>query len=288
MDRIQDFEVNSPRWLSLEDFEGEEWKKVSGYEERYMVSNYGRVKSYHKHNNHCCPKILKQYYKEGNRCYWKVYLFKDGKGKTIYVHRLVAKAFIPNPKNLPEVNHKDENKLNPHKSNLEWCDRKYNCNFGTLPNRMREHANRRWTEYIENENRYGIKHRMVHQYDLNGNYIASYNSQKEAGLETGINKNSICDACKERALSAGGFIWTYTKNIEEVKKKVKLAKGVKGRNRKNTLPIEQYTLDNKYICTYKNALSAAKQNGLCYTSILMCAKEKWKKYGGFIWKYKTS
>lgn len=62
--------------------------------------------------------------------YYRVALCKNGKAKTIYIHTLVAKVFIPNPNNYKIVNHKDENKTNNNVENLEWCDIKYNHNYG--------------------------------------------------------------------------------------------------------------------------------------------------------------
>lgn len=289
MDNIQDFEINSPRWLSLEDFEGEVWKQVVGYEERYKVSNYGRVKQLDNNglSKYSLPRILKQYFPNNRGCYWFVDLYINGKSKHKRVHRLVAKAFLPNPNNLPEVNHKDENKQNPHLDNLEWCTRKYNANYGTMPKRMGEHIKRRKRESINNGNNGYLKHKEVHQYDLNGNYIASYYSQKEAEAQTGANRNSICDVCKGRALSAGGYLWSYTKDKKEIDVKASFAKGIKSRRRKKVLPIEKYTLDNKFICLYDNASIAARDVGVHYTNIIKCAKGERRQCAGFIWKYHT-
>ena len=105
----------------------EQWKSITGYEGLYEVSSLGRVKSL-KYD-----KILKPG-KVGNG-YLAVVLFRNGKGKTLKVHRLVATAFIPNPLGLPEINHKDENKTNNAKSNLEWCSRWYNTHYGTMQER---------------------------------------------------------------------------------------------------------------------------------------------------------
>ena len=112
------------------------WKDIQGYEGLYQISNLGRVKSLERiiiTNNgitkKISEKILKPYLK-GNG-YYNIVLRKDSKTKCYFVHRLVAKEFIPNPDNLPQVNHKDENKLNNNVDNLEWCTSKYNNNYGT-------------------------------------------------------------------------------------------------------------------------------------------------------------
>lgn len=98
----------------------EEWKNVIGYEGLYEVSNLGRVRRVNK-------GLLKL---QNNQGYNQVYLYKCGIRKGIRVHRLVAQAFIPNPDNLPEVNHKNEDKMNNSVDNLEWCTAKYNVNYG--------------------------------------------------------------------------------------------------------------------------------------------------------------
>ena len=114
----------------IENLEGEIWKDVVGYEGLYQVSNKGRVKSLHIQEKVLC-NLDSGYYNTIN-------LFKDGKGKHYYVHRLVAQAFIPNPNNYPQINHKDENHYNNNVENLEWCTSKYNCNYGTRNIRFSE------------------------------------------------------------------------------------------------------------------------------------------------------
>ena len=99
------------------------WKDIIGYENKYQVSNKGRIKSlYRKSNN---SEIILIPYKN-TRGYLYVKLVKGNIIKSYAVHRLVATAFIDNPSNLPQVNHKDENKENNIITNLEWCDNKYN------------------------------------------------------------------------------------------------------------------------------------------------------------------
>ena len=100
------------------------------------------------------------------------------------VHRLVAEAFIENPYNLEEVNHKDENPSNNNVDNLEWCSHKYNIN-------------------------YGIRGKKTIQYDLQGNKIKEWNSAKEASDKLVISANSICSCRAGKLKMAGGYIWTY-------------------------------------------------------------------------------
>lgn len=109
----------------------EEWKTLEGFDNHqyggYLISNYGRVKNGH-------GKIL--YLVVTKKGYNKVQLYSNCKKKSPFVHRLVAKTFIPNPENLPQVNHKDTNKANNHVDNLEWCTNKQNAHHALANNLM--------------------------------------------------------------------------------------------------------------------------------------------------------
>lgn len=109
------------------------YKDIPGYEGLYQVSNLGNVKSLKNYHKTIKSTILKSFIIRG---YYRVELYKNGIGKQLFVHRLVAMTFIPNPNNHPQVNHKDENKLNNSVDNLEWCTAKYNINYGTGRSRM--------------------------------------------------------------------------------------------------------------------------------------------------------
>jgi hypothetical protein len=129
----------------------------------------------------------------GYKC---VPLCKNGKQKWHKVHRLVATAFIPNEKNLPCVNHKDENKLNNSANNLEWCDYLYNNSYGNNAplKRMKEAITKR-----------------VCMYDTNGNLVAEFESAAEAQRRTGIKQSNISHCCLGRPYfrTAGGYVWKF-------------------------------------------------------------------------------
>ena len=149
----------------------EEWRPIEGYEGLYEVSNLGRVRSldmyvksrygnYRLHKGKVLSPTKDRY------GYLTVTLNCNGKSKTIKIHRLVAQAFLPNPDNLPQVNHRDENPSNDNVDNLEWCNAKYNSNYKTRNIRIRETA-------IKNGNWTGLsREEYQHQYYL----------KKKAGL----------------------------------------------------------------------------------------------------------
>ena len=166
----------------------EHWKAIAGYEGLYEVSDLGRVKSLW----HGKEKILKPGKHTGG--YLNVYLCKDGHGKTVKIHRLVAESFIPNPQGLDTVNHKDEVKTNNTVSNLEWMSRADNNNYGT--------RNKRITESLS---------KQVQMFDeKTGELLATFPSINEAWRVTGIYKSGISGCCNGKRKSAGGYVWKYS------------------------------------------------------------------------------
>lgn len=184
----------------------EKWKDIEGYP-GYQVSNLGQVRSlnYRRTGQVMVLKPVKN-----EKGYLNVQLPKNEKIKTCRVHRLVATAFIPNPDNLPYINHKDENKENnfvwinpdgtvdPERSNLEWCDCAYNNNYGTRNQRQAE----------SQTNRPDCSKRVA-QYSLDGILVAIYPSAHEAARQTGFLQGNISNCCRGLHKTAYGFIWRY-------------------------------------------------------------------------------
>lgn len=157
-----------------------EWKAPDGYDGLYLVSNTGIVYSVRRR------AILKP---DNARGYLQVTLQKDGERSRKKVHRLVAELFIPNPDNLPCVNHKDENKGNNTVDNLEWCTVEYNNKFGSRTEKSKK-------TQIENAQK-------------NGKTKTVYESSKQAERETGIYHSHISKCCIGKAKTAGGARWEY-------------------------------------------------------------------------------
>lgn len=155
----------------------EEWKDTEYM--GYKVSNLGQIKNKQ-------GKILKTQIRRGY-CDVGLHIQGQRQPKIVKVHRLVAKAFIPNPNNYPIINHKDENKQNNRVDNLEWCTQKYNLNYG--------HRNDK------------IKKKVL-QFDSNNNFIKEYESVADASRECNINAGTIYRSCKTY-YKAGSFIWRY-------------------------------------------------------------------------------
>lgn len=152
------------------------------FEENYAISNFGNIK------NTKTNKILKT--RVNHKGYLKTNISINGKLKTVFPHRLVGKMFIYNPNELPMINHKDECKTNNHINNLEWCDNKYNCNYGKAQERKAQKIRKK-----------------VYQYDLKGNLLKVYISTTEAAKKVNGNDSGICRACNGKLKTYRGYIW---------------------------------------------------------------------------------
>lgn len=176
----------------------EVWKDIDDYKGLYQVSTLGRVRSVERvaNNGNRIGRIRKAYVPLNG--YPQVCLSNSNKHKTLNIHQLVANAFISNPHDLPQVNHKDEDKTNNCIFNLEWCDAKYNSNWGT--NISRSAAARK------NDPKRSIS---VTQLNTDGVLLASFQSAHEAERQTGIHHANILACCLGERKTAGGYVWKY-------------------------------------------------------------------------------
>lgn len=174
---------------------------------RYEIFKDGTVFS------HITKKFLKPSDING---YESVELFNEYGSRRILIHRLVAQAFIPNPNNWPQVNHKDENKKNNNVNNLEWCTAKYNMNYNDGVKRRT--AKRDYTNpvFAQNARINGAKRsKPVIQINKSGCFVNSFSSGAEASRCTGINQAHLLECCAGKRKTAGGFIWKYHKERGE-------------------------------------------------------------------------
>ena len=178
----------------------EVWKDIEGYEGLYQVSNLGRVRSTTRkqlanirNNKYITKKGQVLTPMISNAGYGRVTLFKERKRKMYSVHRLVAMAFIDNPDNLPEVNHKDGNKRNNEIHNLEWCSKSANAKHA-YDNKLTKHYTRK-----------------ILQYNVNGELLKEWDSLISITRELGYNFKTIQSVCAGhgRAKTAFGYIWKY-------------------------------------------------------------------------------
>ena len=166
----------------------EEWKPISGYTDKYAVSNMGRVFSRKS------KTILKPQVRGRNRSYLCVQLYADSSTKRSYdIHRLVAEAFIDNPDNLPIVNHRSGDKLDCAATNLEWATHAINVQHAYDNGLIRP-----------SHKGYGIAQCM-----LTGELIATYPTYMSIQNELGIGRTSVYNCCMGYQASTSGYTWRF-------------------------------------------------------------------------------
>ena len=178
------------------------YKDIKDLEGKYQVSNFGNVLSLNFHRSGK-PKLMKQ--KENNNGYLLVGLRKNGKQKFFQIHRLVAETFLPNPNNLPCVNHKDEDKTNNFvgtqendykDGNLEWCKHDYNNKYGSRIQRAAK------------TNTNGKKSKKVLQFTKYGEFIREWPSTMECE-RNGFYNSHVSACCRGEQKTHKGYIWKY-------------------------------------------------------------------------------
>lgn len=177
----------------------EQWKAIDEFPE-YEVSNFGNVRSI---DRFFVDSVGRRYYKkgqlikltlQGKNAYKQVMvgIRSNHKMHRLIVSRLVAKAFIPNPDNLPQVNHKDEDPTNNHVDNLEWCTAKYNVNYGGHIARQAEHRSR-----------------GIDIYDKDMNFLESLPSGVAVSKKYGVSRSMISDCCNNKRFLAKNYHFEF-------------------------------------------------------------------------------
>lgn len=194
----------SKRWLSLEPLENEEWKPIEGFEGLYEISNMGRVKRlpYSIQTTNPKNKNVKydRHFKGGiikgsisNNGYRRVTISKNAKLYYYHVHSLVAHAFIPNPEDLPCINHKNEDKTDSRVSNLEWCSYEYNNKYNNLLSRS-------------SATRHNFYSRQIRLTSIDGKTIKDFPSQFEAAKYLHTTKEMILRTARKERKTCRGYI----------------------------------------------------------------------------------
>lgn len=232
--------------------EKEEWKDCLGYETLYQVNKKGDIRSCHNGKWHILSASISK------RGYRHFLFHKDGKRKNVRGCRLVAEAYIPNPDNLPFVNHKDENPANDCVENLEWCTCEYNNNYGTA--RQRSSINH-------------SKNRPVCMFNVDGTFIREfYNINNAAKFVDGAH-TCILRCCNNKGFCYKGYIWRYKEDADSVMDAVALYKNSKTTNRK----IEVYL--NGEVKVFNSMSEAARE-----LEISRDALRKYNHLGDISWK----
>lgn len=181
------------------------WKDIPNYEGSYQVSNYGRIKSLPRKRIRKTEKVLKSF--TNNSGYEIIRLYQNGLERKYLIHRLVAEVFVTNVNNLPQVNHIDGNKHNNNVNNLEWCTASQNMKhsyangLNKITEKRRKICSKNGKIAIESSKR------KVNQYDIEGNFIKTWDSILQIKRKLNIDNSAISKCCKNKRKTAGGYIW---------------------------------------------------------------------------------
>lgn len=253
--------------------EQEIWKDIPGFEGLYQVNQWGDIFSLYSNK-----KLKYSYSNDGYKQYG---LYKKRKRYGIMAHKAVALAFIPNPKNYPMVNHKDENKQNNYVDNLEWCTARYN------------------NIYSNNGKRSGEKTgKKIYCYNLDGTLYKIYPSAREAARDLNISSGNISTIAqwkeisseKKNIVSIKNKIFSFVERTsEEVINRYEKTQDRKMCNKNNRLSkkIQQFTLDNIPLATYLSTQEASRQTNISASQIRRAARlyDEEKTCHGYKWKY---
>lgn len=260
------------------------WKDIKGYEGYFMISNLGRVKSVERYVpqgnslRHVDERIKRVHI--GAYGYPSVTLCKDRKSISIPIHRLLARAFIPNPDNKPHIDHIDTDICNYALSNLRWVTAKENRNNPLTLKHCSEntYSKSALRKRIETRIKKPTKTspRRVFQYSKSGEFIAEYESSREAQRITGIMASSIRSAYNGKRYSAGGYVWKQIKEDDVSYEKP---------THPNAKAVLQYDREGNLIKEWPSLRAVCEVYGSAPSNLSKSiARQKFR--GKYIWKFK--
>lgn len=241
--------------------EGELWKPCPEFENKYLISSHGRILGIGIYNTCKKGELIKQHKKHGRNGYMQVRLYDGGRARTIETHTLVAKAFIPNPSNLPMINHIDENKANNHVDNLEWCTNKYNIRYSNT--------------------------KKVDVYTKDGKFIETLDAIVDAEAKYNIPTSNISRCCLSKDGVTRGFQFRYhgspfvPKPPVSIRTEKRRHNGIKPKEF-YYVSVDEYTTDGLYIKTWEKVSLASQKYNIPTTNISKCCKGSIKTICGRI------
>lgn len=285
--------------MELKDLVGEIWRDIPGLEDYGMISNYGRVKrlAFESYNSmgrlrSYKERIQKQkitlyfnIFKQDSRGHLNVRIQIGGVAHSISVGRMVYYCFVERfdlSDRSIYISYKDYNALNPTPENLFKTD-----HSGLQQHIMRSgrkdmhfgHNEANQVVFSERGRQVNIK--KVHQYDMQGIYVATYDSLTDAADQTGVGLSHISAAARAVALTAGGFLWRFGRKnqkiaVKEIHARIRASKGVS---------VSRYNMDGKKIATYYNINQAAIQVGVKRESLRNAVHGKTLVLADSVWRH---
>ena len=183
-----------------------QWKDIIGYENEYQINQFGEIRTLKDSPKLKKYNVLKPQINKRNGYVYQM-LYKNGKEKLLRVHRLVAMAFLPNPNNLPQVNHKDGNKQNNSVDNLEWCEQSYNMKHAFKTGLEKPSEKQKAAVRKTNEKK---RKRVVRTM---GDEKIEYESATVAARKNNVGISTICRYCNKKRMPKDGASWQYIEDL---------------------------------------------------------------------------
>lgn len=278
---MEKVEVNSERWFSLADLNDEEWRNIPN--SYCMISNYGRLKRLEYEKDIYNQSVYRHYRYEERILkatlsplgYYHTRIIIKNKLTDVRINRLVAEAFVPNPKHLPHVNHKNEISTDNVATNLEWCTPEYNNNYGTARQRL----------VATRKNREIDKWHNIIQYSLTGEHTKTFLCKSDL-VNSGFKYRHIARCCEHKIPSAYGYVWRYDDDKFSIEHKTKSIQERDNLGRIAPQHVIQYSKEGVFIREFNSIKDAATAMNGNHVYISCCCRGKCPTAYGYIWRKK--